>query len=215
MSIITHTFILFIAILLGLSGQWGLGALQAKSAQTSPPLLFRLCQIALSLYWSALGVLLLFGGLSHFSRSEVLPGIATIALGQGLAMAGIGQTFEIRWLRLMGVVIMTFGAFALGGYALFLDLPLLGLIFIAFGLGVLFSSLSRGFGTLLVGGILIASGVLFLTNIVPIIESGSALQFISIGLIAIGLVAAIVGISVLVTPVATPEEQSPQAEAAA
>jgi len=143
-------------------------------------------------YWLALGVILIVEGATRLSSADVLPGVSSLALGLGLMLAGLGQTLGWAWLRVTGVAIIAVGPTVVGIQFILAGSDLNGLIVLALGLGILVSALRGwigGIGRMVVGALLLGSGVMLLLealvqNAVP---SDTAVVAIGATLIALSL----------------------------
>jgi len=199
MTLLDHSFTLFLAIALGILGQMLLSGLVRRAAAggNRPGVGCRVGQAALILLWAGLGAALLVGGVRLFAEAAILPGVGNLALGVGLALMGIGYALEQPALRGIGVPVVAIGPIAIGADAILNGQPIVGGIAAALGVGMLVGNL-RGrvgaFGQAVAGILIAASGLFILAGVItePGLPVGMT-ALASAAMLALGALSAAVG----------------------
>lgn len=160
MSFLTdNSILLFAAIILGVVIQQVLTWL----TQHDKKIAYAILSPVAIIYWIVLGVAMIAR-----ATQSTLNNIGGIALGVGLILSGLGQTFEKSWLRTIGVIVMSVGPVISGVGLIQSGNSLGGMISLTLGLGILVSVVQGwpgGIGQMVIGAVIIGSSAMLLINI--------------------------------------------------
>ncbi|MBN1428116.1 MAG: hypothetical protein JXB07_07000, partial [Anaerolineae bacterium] len=162
-------------------------ALKQRGKKTA----YRIFRPMMLVFWLALGTMMVIGSASQIERGETLAGIGGAALGVGLMLTGLAQTLDWGWLRIIGVIVLATGPILSGVDFIRAGSHLSGMIGIALGVGILISALGGwpgGIGQMMVGAVILGSGVILLLTTRPLDTATMAIGVVMLALSLWGII---------------------------